>query len=370
MRQEADQPSAYLLFTITDEQGNAVRKIKTDAKKGVNRIVWDFRYSIPTPISLEPVDDSVPWNEPGKGYMAVPGKYFVSLSKFEDGKFTELVKPMEFVCKPLNIVSLPAEDKIALNAFNQKVSELTRAITGLDAYRKELVNKLSYLKKAVIEEYALGAHVNFNYFYSMIDNELELLGTDTRRQTNLDGLIRLPATDQIAALKFVKPKMIETGHLAVTVKESLLEKIFDIGERFVSAAKNAHKPGIIGPFALQGAVVADEGKEEIVIFDVSMRIPGSPGTMFTPYSGYLYHKPISVGERIAMEIKKELIDTENISFVILDDKAAIEAAEIAAKTGLRGMDALMVQVAKEYNAELISFDKEMMRKSRTVLKKR
>jgi len=63
-------------------------------------------------------------------------------------------------------------------------------------------------------------------------------------------------------------------------------------------------PGIIGPFALQGAVVADEGKEDIVIFDVSMRIPGSPGTMFTPYSAYLYHKSISVGERIAMEIKK------------------------------------------------------------------
>lgn len=160
------------------------------------------------------------------------------------------------------------------------------------------------LKKAVIEEYAIGAHVNFNYFYSMINGELELLGTDTRRQTNLDGLIRLPAPDQIAALKFVKPKMIETGHLAVTVKESLLEKIFDIGERFVDASKKVHKPGIIGPFALQGAIVADEGKEDIVIFDVSMRIPGSPGTMFTPYTAYLYHNPISVGERIAMEIKK------------------------------------------------------------------
>jgi len=73
---------------------------------------------------------------------------------------------------------------------------------------------------------------------------------------------------------------------------------------------------------------------------------------------------------LAMEVKKELIDTENVSFVILDDKAAVEAAEIAAKTGLREMDALVVQVAKEYNAELISFDKEMMRKSRAVLKKR
>ena len=169
--------------------------------------------------------------------------------------------------------------------------------------RKKTITKEG-LKKAVIEEYALGAHVNFNFFYSTVDDELELLGTDTRRQTNLDGLIRLPAADQLAALNFIKPKMIETGHIAVTVKESLLEKIFDIGERFVSATKKLNKPGIIGPFALQGAVVADEGKEDIVIFDVSMRIPGSPGTMFTPYSGYLYHKSISVGERIAMEIKK------------------------------------------------------------------
>ncbi|MEK6869517.1 MAG: formate--phosphoribosylaminoimidazolecarboxamide ligase family protein [Nanoarchaeota archaeon] len=169
--------------------------------------------------------------------------------------------------------------------------------------RKKTITKEG-LRKAVIEEYALGAHVNFNFFYSAVDDELELLGTDTRRQTNLDGLIRLPAADQLAALNFIKPKMIETGHIAVTVKESLLEKIFDIGERFVSATKKLNKPGIIGPFALQGAIVADEGKEDIVIFDVSMRIPGSPGTMFTPYSGYLYHKSISVGERIAMEIKK------------------------------------------------------------------
>jgi len=168
---------------------------------------------------------------------------------------------------------------------------------------KKIINKKD-LDKAVIEEYVIGAHVNFNYFYSVLDEELELMGTDTRRQTNLDGLIRMPATDQLAALKFVKPKMIETGHIAVTVKESLLEKIFGIGEMFVSATKKLNKPGIIGPFALQGAVVAEEGKEDIVIFDVSMRIPGSPGTMFTPYSGYLYRKSISYGERIAMEIKK------------------------------------------------------------------
>ena len=168
---------------------------------------------------------------------------------------------------------------------------------------KKIITKQA-LNKAVIEEYIVGAQVNFNYFYSSLSGELELMGTDTRRQTNLDGILRLPATEQLEVLKYLKPKLIETGHIAVTTKESLLEKIFDIGEKFVAATRRLHKPGIIGPFALQGAIVAEEGKEDIVIFDVSMRIPGSPGTMFTPYSGYLYHKSVSYGERIAMEIKK------------------------------------------------------------------
>lgn len=159
------------------------------------------------------------------------------------------------------------------------------------------------LQEAVIEEYVLGAHVNFNFFYSALSGELELMGTDTRRQTNLDGYLRLPADQQLEILKVQQPKMIETGHIACTIKESLVEKAFALGEKFVATLKKECPPGIIGPFALQGAVVADEGREDIVIFDVSMRIPGSPGTRSTPYSGYLYGESLSYGERIAMEIK-------------------------------------------------------------------
>ncbi len=170
------------------------------------------------------------------------------------------------------------------------------------------------LDKAVIEEYAVGAHVNFNFFYSPLTQRLELMGTDTRRQTNLDGILRLPANEQIETLRYLKPKMIETGHYAVTVKESLLEKIFTLGERFVTTTQKEHKPGIIGPFALQASVIAEEGKEDIVVFDVSMRIPGSPGTLFTPYSGYLYGQSLSYGERIGMELKKA-IHTNSLSLL-------------------------------------------------------
>lgn len=183
-----------------------------------------------------------------------------------------------------------AKDK---NEFDEKSQDLI----GKGAITKEA------LEKAVIEEFVIGAAVNFNFFYSPFAGEVELLGTDTRRQTNLDGFLRLPAYSQIDLRESgFEPKMIETGHIAVTVKESLLEKIYDLGERFVKTTQKECPSGIIGPFALQGAVVAEQGKEDIVIFDVSLRIPGSPGTRATPYGGYLYGESVSVGERTAMEL--------------------------------------------------------------------
>ena len=62
-------------------------------------------------------------------------------------------------------------------------------------------------------------------------------------------------------------------------------------------------PELSDHFALQGAFTAGPPKEEFKVFDVSMRIPGSPGTMFTPYSAYLHGESISTGRRIAKEIK-------------------------------------------------------------------
>lgn len=161
-------------------------------------------------------------------------------------------------------------------------------------------------EKAVIEEYVLGAHVNLNFFHSPLTNRLELMGTDTRRQTNLDGFLRLTADQQLSVLEHEQPKMIETGHYAVTMKESLVEKAYAIGEKFVAVMEREVAPGMIGPFALQGAVVAEDGREEFVVFDVSMRIPGSPGTKFTPYSSYLFGDSLSYGERIGIELRSAI----------------------------------------------------------------
>lgn len=159
------------------------------------------------------------------------------------------------------------------------------------------------LKRAKIEEYIVGAHFNFNFFYSPLNGELELLGIDTRRQTNLDGFLRMPADQQLETLKYAQPSTIEVGHIACTLRESLLEQVFELGEKLVHVCEKEYQPGLIGPFALQGAML-EEGKEEFACFDISFRMPGSPGTRFTPYSGYLFRDNISFGRRIAMEVKQ------------------------------------------------------------------
>jgi len=204
-------------------------------------------------------------------------------------------------------------DRLVIVKVNEAMRGYERAFFYASSYEDYMNKSAEMLKSkqiteealnnAVIEEFIVGAQVNFNYFYSNLTNELELMGTDTRRQTNLDGLLRLPAPEQIEVLKHMQPKLIETGHITCTIKESIVEKAFEAGEKFVEATKDL-APGMIGPFALQGAISSDNGKEEFVVFDVSMRIPGSPGTSFTPYSGYLHGDSISYGERIALELKE------------------------------------------------------------------
>lgn len=151
LRLEDQQVQPHLLFTITDEAGNTVRRLKASAKKGLARIVWDFRTAPKGPVDFTPFDESQVFNSPDQGILVLPGTYKVSLSKFEDGVYTELVPPQPFNIKALNMAGMPAADKKALFEFGKKVEELHRAADAADSYRSEQANRLKYMKQAVME---------------------------------------------------------------------------------------------------------------------------------------------------------------------------------------------------------------------------
>lgn len=151
LRLEDEQPAPHLLFTVSDENNNVVRRIKAPAKKGMNRIVWDFRYAPFGPVDLSQFDESFVFSAPETGYMALPGNYRVSLSKFEDGVYTELTAAQTFKAVALNNASLPVTDKKTLEDFCKQVAELRRVSAAADEYRSEMLNKIRYFKQAVIE---------------------------------------------------------------------------------------------------------------------------------------------------------------------------------------------------------------------------
>jgi len=170
-----------------------------------------------------------------------------------------------------------------------------------DRLRENLITNED-LAVSVIEEFVVGTYFNFNFFSSPLTPETEFLGIERRLQTNLNDLNALPAKNQ---LEFdTQVKHIEIGHTPASIRESMLEKVFELGDKFTDAVGKEYPPGIIGPYSLQSIVTPEL---DIVVYDVSLRVPGNPILATTsPYTKYSYGHSFGVGRRIAMEIKSAL----------------------------------------------------------------
>ncbi len=175
------------------------------------------------------------------------------------------------------------------------------------------------LKEARIERYIIGPVFNFDLFYSPIEEEMnpiELLGIDWRFETSLDGHVRLPAPQQMTLAQHqLTPELTVCGHNSATLRESLLEEVFNLAEKYVKASRQYYDPGIIGPFCLQTCVDKDLNFH---IYDVAPRVGGGTNVHMSvghPYGNTLWRKPMSTGRRVAFEVRRA-IETGQLSKII------------------------------------------------------
>ncbi|MGI0074700.1 MAG: DUF1297 domain-containing protein [Nitrosotalea sp.] len=200
-------------------------------------------------------------------------------------------------------------DRPVIVKVQEKKRKLERAFFNVSSYaeykdktetkiKQGLISREA-LKTASIEEFVIGTYFNFNYFHTPISKEVDFLGIERRLQTNLHDFVSLPAKQQLETN--IELQNIEVGHTPASIRESLLEKVIDIGDKFVNTVKKEYAPGIIGPFSLQSVITRDL---DIVVYDVSLRVPGNPILATTsPYTKYKYGETFGVGRRIAMELK-------------------------------------------------------------------
>ena len=71
---------------------------------------------------------------------------------------------------------------------------------------------------------------------------------------------------------------------------------------------------------------------------------------------------------LAIKIRDYLLSIDNLYFIEITKSAAVKASDISIETGLKGMDAIVVQVVRENKASLITLDKEMENLSKDIVK--
>jgi len=155
-------------------------------------------------------------------------------------------------------------------------------------------------EKLYIQEYASGVLAYLQYFYSPLKEELEFFGVDKRHESDIEGLARIPAPQQMKVED--TPSFNVIANSPLVLRESLLDEVYSMGERFVEASKKLVNPGMNGPFCIEG--VYDENGN-FRTFEFSARIVAGTNIFMngSPYTTLMYDEPMSMGRRIAREIK-------------------------------------------------------------------
>lgn len=220
-------------------------------------------------------------------------------------------------------------DSLTIVKVHHKVKKLERGFFTAKDYDqfveksteliKQGVIEEDFLKSARMEQYIIGPVFNLDFFHSPLEEKgekLELLGVDWRFESSLDGYCRLPGKQQVELENDgIIPEYTVCGHNSATLRESLLDKAFEMAEKYVEATKKFYDPGIIGPFCLQTCVDKDLN---FYIYDVAPRIGGGTNVHMSvghPYGNALWRKEMSTGRRLSMEIRKA-IEQERIEEII------------------------------------------------------
>jgi 5-formaminoimidazole-4-carboxamide-1-(beta)-D-ribofuranosyl 5'-monophosphate synthetase len=168
--------------------------------------------------------------------------------------------------------------------------------------RNQLISEgiISKDETLYIQEYAAGVLAYLTFFYSPLKDELEFYGVDQRHESDIEGLGRIPADQQMKSNKV--PSFNVIGNSPLVLRESLLDEVYTMGENFVEAAKRIVAPGMNGPFCIEG--VYDENAK-FTSFEFSARIVAGSNIYMdgSPYYSLLFNETMSMGKRIAREIK-------------------------------------------------------------------
>lgn len=165
---EMNEQKTMIWLSITDGDGNLVRKLAGETGKGFHRTAWDLHYPSPRQVSDRQSQPS------GRGMMAAPGTYYVQLQKEHNGKITDLSGKMPFTVVPLHQNSLSNPRAAKRDEFWKQYDGLVRDYT---AFSSELNNASEAMKsiRVAYEQSGIQNAELANRIYKLAEREQHLV---------------------------------------------------------------------------------------------------------------------------------------------------------------------------------------------------
>lgn len=162
LRAETEEEPPAVIFTITDVDGNIVRRLNAPAGAGIQRTVWDMRYTPPAITAQQPGGPGGPGGGGGgggfggfgggpQGPLVMPGKYTVTMAMRVNGVVTALPGSQSFSVMVEGKENISAEDAKSLAEFQRKVSSLQRAVGAASNVATEAKTRIGLLKRAAAD---------------------------------------------------------------------------------------------------------------------------------------------------------------------------------------------------------------------------
>ncbi len=153
LRAESEEEPPAMIFTITDSEGKIVRRLSVPAGQGLQRVVWDMRFTAPSiPATPPQIPPGVTLPEGAtlgpQGSLVMPGKFSVSMATRVNGTVTALPGSQTFDIVVEGKEKMTDAERTALGEFQRKVSNLQRAVGGASDAATAAKTRIGFLKRA------------------------------------------------------------------------------------------------------------------------------------------------------------------------------------------------------------------------------
>ncbi len=145
---ERQESAPKIWLTVSDSEGNVVRRVAGPITSGFHRVAWDLRHPTPNAVELVPSPPGL-FESPPQGLLAATGTYSVTLSSQVNGVIKQLAGPQSFEVVRLRRGALDGASPSEVAAFWRAYESAVRTHSAMQVALARGLTKMERMQVVI-----------------------------------------------------------------------------------------------------------------------------------------------------------------------------------------------------------------------------